>query len=534
LFDHSLREYHDGDLGFRSGMQHADFIKSHKLKKDLPLTEFVDLIANSIQVVPEQIRLWNVVTRQNKTHRVDSMIGGDILKMTLGDYQSKFVKSDHDIRLFVETSNHLLGSEGGLPVYFESPKKSGTATIFLKVYDPLAIQLSFLQTVCVNLSDRASVLLPRLARHLECEVEKVLMFEEIKADMVDSIDPRKTFTELELMDGDIISFQRELSTEEISKLSDDRFQKVTGYYEYLFYKVEVTFQPRYHDKIPEQKSIVLELSYRMSYDEVLMALGSSVGYDPQKIRLFATSQSAISKTPVSRNGKLSDMLGINAYANPSFVFVYELLEMSLLELESMVQVQTTYVNELGVVSGPHKLLLNKKADFKELILELAKVCKLSKNPIKIFDAFQSKKAKTFDASDLISTMTDFTSLIIESISDEELLMIETHPEFIIEGFHFSKDTYRSHGIPFTFVLHKEEKFLDTKKRLSKKLFISKNELERVKFCYTSSDYSKVVYLEDGNVLSEMDLYNQHFYLGIDHADKTKGRSQGGGVKINEH
>jgi hypothetical protein len=50
---------------------------------------------------------------------------------------------------------------------------------------------------------------------------------------------------------------------------------------------------------------------------------------------------------------------------------------------------------------------------------------------------------------------------------------------VVDGFHFQRDTYKSWGMPFHFVVSDEE--LDaTKERLAKKIGVSVKEMDKIK------------------------------------------------------
>jgi ubiquitin carboxyl-terminal hydrolase 7 len=230
---------------------------------------------------------------------------------------------------------------------------------------------------------------------------------------------------------------------------------VPGYFDFMWNRVEIAFLPRYEDKYPNQQKLQLTLSLKMDYDSVLLALGSALSYNPAKIRLFSTSPNNVSmKYSIKRDPKqkLLDILGNNQYGPPSYTFFYELLEVSLIELESMKTVSTTFIDEEGKQSGPHPLLIPKAAKFEELIKIYGKIIKLPAN-YRIFEVVQSRKQRVFKLDDFITLLNEFGLLVVEAISDEEVQIQETEPERIIHGFHFSKETFRAHGIPFTFILN---------------------------------------------------------------------------------
>jgi ubiquitin carboxyl-terminal hydrolase 7 len=70
VVDNSLQNFHGFDVGFSGD---GNVSANVKMKKDLTLGEFRNLLAEEILLKPEQIQLWNVIPRQNKTLRIDSV-----------------------------------------------------------------------------------------------------------------------------------------------------------------------------------------------------------------------------------------------------------------------------------------------------------------------------------------------------------------------------------------------------------------------------------------------------------------------------
>lgn len=81
----------------------------------------------------------------------------------------------------------------------------------------------------------------------------------------------------ELMDGDIIVFEKE-EREELSDLPT-----CVDFFKDLFYRVEVTFVDKC---IPNDQGFTMELSQRMTYDQLARAVAQRVGTDPYLLQFF--------------------------------------------------------------------------------------------------------------------------------------------------------------------------------------------------------------------------------------------------------
>lgn len=179
------------------------------------ISELLRFIADSLNLFPEQIRMWNVVSRQNKTSRIDAVIEEEFYGLSLADFRAK-VSKDQDIRIFVQTSKSQIGSKGGVPLYFPPIyPNSREITIFLKLYNPLTLSLSVRRTIVAKQIDKLKSIIPILQAELPgAEPSEILIFEEVKPGMIDRKDFEETFEAAELVDGDILCFQRELQIDE--------------------------------------------------------------------------------------------------------------------------------------------------------------------------------------------------------------------------------------------------------------------------------------------------------------------------------
>lgn len=68
--------FHSGfDIGFpldpKKSSSTTTPVRVFKAKRDQTLADFLEQYANEINVDPSQVRLWNIVSRQNKTFRIE-------------------------------------------------------------------------------------------------------------------------------------------------------------------------------------------------------------------------------------------------------------------------------------------------------------------------------------------------------------------------------------------------------------------------------------------------------------------------------
>jgi ubiquitin carboxyl-terminal hydrolase 7 len=162
---------------------------------------------------------------------------------------------------------------------------------------------------------------------------------------------------------------------------------------------------------------------------------------------------------VSQRHSLHEMTASNLYAlqNQSFLLFYELLDISLEELEMKKYVKLSYLENGIKEHGPHSILIEKTATLKELAAALFTKLELSETDVnrqyRFVEVSNNRRAKVFSLNDVISFLNEFAFLYLESFDEEECGLLEGKVEGkMVEVFHFFKDVYRSHSIPFTFLL----------------------------------------------------------------------------------
>lgn len=124
------------------------------------------------------------------------------------------------------------------------------------------------------------------------------------------------------------------------------------FYEYLLNRTRIHFLPKYAPP-DEENSFTLDLSKRMTYDQFASKVGERLGVDPTHLR-FTTVHAASGKpkAPVRRatiNVLAHIMSSTLNYSNTrdqkSDALFYEVLEMSLSELETRKNVKLTWLSE---------------------------------------------------------------------------------------------------------------------------------------------------------------------------------------------
>lgn len=115
------------------------------------------------------------------------------------------------------------------------------------------------------------------------------------------------------------------------------------FYDFFTNRVLVQFKPL-SDNMATCVEFDLLLSKKMTYDQMAGRVGEKLQYDPMKLR-FTNSHQGNPKTVIRRaaaQGTVADMIQ-SSYTNaPSNVLFYELLEMSIVEIETKRNVKVTW------------------------------------------------------------------------------------------------------------------------------------------------------------------------------------------------
>lgn len=126
------------------------------------------------------------------------------------------------------------------------------------------------------------------------------------------------------------------------------------FYDYLLNKVSINFSER-NPVETEEGQFTLELSKKMTYDQIVAKVGEYLKADPSHVRLSTVSASNnrprayVKKTP---NQTLSTMLSgpytgysVSSQSQRNDWLLYEVLDMSLAELESKRVIKITMLSD---------------------------------------------------------------------------------------------------------------------------------------------------------------------------------------------
>jgi ubiquitin carboxyl-terminal hydrolase 7 len=302
------------------------------------------------------------------------------------------------------------------------------------------------------------------------------------------------------------------------------------FYDYLLNRINVQFIPRLD---PEQPTFSLTLSKKMTYEQFAAKVGEHLQVEPTHIRFTTIAPSGKPKVTVkySQQTTLNSILFPGPYAygtasaqRPDGLF-YEVLEMSLKELEQRKAVKVTWLPEGLTKEEEFQLMLpraGRVTDLLEALQAKANIPADVMNRVRVYEAHNHKWYKDLDADTQIMSIGEYFDVYACAFPEEG-------SERSITVFHF--------GFP----LKDGEPFSETKKRLSDFMKIKGKPFDKIKFALvTKPQYSKPEYLTDGmapdfqrqvpvltlsadEVLWDLVVPGRDdIALGLDHAMKSRG------------
>ena len=342
--------------------------KLHRVLRTSTLAEFAKTLAESQLLPPEQVRLWVMVNRQNKTIRPDQpLLEPD---MTIDEAYSKYAGRDKSFRLFLETASQI---EEGKPVWpdIQPPNTTNNQPmlIFLKYFDAEAQNLKGAGHIYVKKQCKVAEMVPMILQLMDWSHSPsalsngltngtpspptLALYEEIKHSMIEPMKPKSTLHQAEIQDGDIVCFQQVLSEREALSIAQaGGYTDAREFYDYLLNRKTVSFSPKFPTE-SERDIFKIDLSRKMSYEQFSAKVGEYLKVDPTHFR-FSTVNSTTGKVknPVKRNANqnlyqiLSPQFGTYSNNNQrDDALYYEILDMSLSEMDTKKSLKISWVTE---------------------------------------------------------------------------------------------------------------------------------------------------------------------------------------------
>lgn len=353
--------------------------KFYRMKKEATIEDLVKTVAEDLDQDPRRVRLWIMVNRQNKTTRPDQPIMD--LKPTIEETFSRSAGTSRDfsLRVWTEVAEEVdAQGEAIWPTYQGNANgvvvKNDLILLFLKYFDVEKQTLSGVGHLYVSKEKKVEDLVPVLSKKMGWGEklpagEQLHMWEEIKPSMIETLKFKQSLKAAELQDGDIVCFQKlpdkKVSGEILGKMSRlgeknseevvkrwDHFDDAKEFYDFLLYKREVRFDPHPRCEKENLGSFILTLSSKINYDQLAERVAERLEVDPTHIRFFTVNATTgAPKMPIRRalNVSIAQLLNPNNYQHnlqtKADSLYYEVLDMSLAELDMKKSVKVTWLSE---------------------------------------------------------------------------------------------------------------------------------------------------------------------------------------------
>ncbi|KXT16123.1 hypothetical protein AC579_5072 [Pseudocercospora musae] len=532
--------------------------KTHRILKSTTARDFTAMMAKELGVDVDLIRPWVMVNRQNGTIRPDQPLSWP--DMTLQEASDKFSTRSAGFRVFIEQTTRDEDGRPKWPSESEQPPTSPTVNgaqphsnkpiiLFLKHFDVDKQQLQGVGHVYMYPLEKAVDLVPHIMNMMGWQPGIALeLYEEIKQNYIEPMKPKNTLVASEIQDGDIICFQRSLTEAEIVAMrqtNPSASLKADQFYDYLMNRLFVNFTPKSLANLKlrneEDQQFSLALSKKDGYDALAHKVAehlSSINetpVDPSHIRFMTTNiQSGKPRAPVKRqqgatvNTILLGSTGYGGYTyaptqSPDHLF-FEVLDMSLTDLEQRKTLKVTWLSEGITKEEPLELLVHKQSNFTAVLEVMQKKLQLPEEVAKetrFYEVHSNKVYKILPPTHGVLTLNEFMNVYAERVPEEEKELDAEKGDRLLSCMHFEKEPSKSHGVPFVFLMKDGEVFKQTKERISKRTGIKGKNFEKIRFAVIKGgqNYSRPAWIDDDDILSEKIGPEDH--LGLEHPNRNR-------------
>jgi ubiquitin carboxyl-terminal hydrolase 7 len=400
--------------------------------------------------------------------------------------------------------------------------------IFLKYFDIERQTLQGMGHIYMDTMDKVQDLAPQILQLMGWEPGVSLeLYEEIKQNYVEQMKPKQTLHASEIQDGDIICFQRHLSESEAAAIRQTKPAaqlNAKDFYDFLVNRILVNFTPKVAPppelqvKTEGDERFALYLSKKDTYETLATKVAeylssvSEAAVDLSFLRFTTVTQtSGKPRTIIKPQPALTVqniLLGGSGYgygyqpAQAPDQLYYEVLEMSLKDLEQRKTVKINWLSSGITQEVAYDILVPKQSTFTEVREQLQKRAQLPDEimgQIRFYEVHSGKVYKVLPLSHSVVALNEFLTIYAERVPEEEQQLDLDSGDRAIWCFHFEKEPSKHHSIPFIFVIKEGEIFKETKERLSKRTGIKGKNFEKVRFAVVKGgqNYSRPVWVEDG-------------------------------------
>mmetsp|Transcript_25454 Transcript_25454/g.35239 ORF Transcript_25454/g.35239 Transcript_25454/m.35239 type:complete len:1039 (-) Transcript_25454:237-3353(-) len=453
--------------GTRDNFDMIDFadVPKIRVRKDTRLIDFLRQYSRENQLTPDHIRFWNWISRKNKTTRVQKPFKQQDLEQPMEDLDRK----GSGLRIYAEISTRQEKPYFDEFLFGEN-KKPITGIIFFKFFDLQNQKLFHIGHVVVPRTSVVCDIIPSAKKfHNVPEDTDVVVYEEVRKERIDAVEPNQTLNDAELVSGDILVIEKKYTEEELDLFP---VKSCNGHYNYLLNKITVSFHKL---KEPEKEDFTLELSKLMTYDDLAKRVGVRLGVDPQKVRL--TVECAV------KDRGYADLDDFKRYFSVYKIVFYEILDMTLAEFIMKKKVTIHWLNSDVTIKESFPFLVNRRGLAQEIFAFLEEKIKLT----------GTKKIRLYRS---MSGSVDVVQphIHIEALAGGKLYAYEILQEdlelpsgtLLLKVLHMEKSQF--HGIPFFFPVKKGETGDEVMAKMRVRLKIHEKEFQTYRLAYKAKKF----------------------------------------------
>ncbi|KAI3856932.1 hypothetical protein MKX03_012340 [Papaver bracteatum] len=504
-----------------------DKVRSFLIQKQMAFNQFKEEVAKEFGVSVQFQRFWLWGKRSNNTYRPTRPLTLQEetqsvwkLRETSNKEAGIAVGYYQDLKLFLELE---LGPElYPIPPPFFRRKQD--ILLFFKLYDSEKEEIRYVGRLIVNGSGKPLEILEKLKEMAGFSPdEEIQLYEEfcfVPTAKCKQIDKKISFLDSQLIDGDIICFQKLASADSMTTY---RYPDVPSFLEDVSNRQVVHFRSL---EKPMEDDFFLDLSKVLTYDDVTDRVARHLGLDdPTKIRLFRHNHFYQRKPEAIRYqgfDHLSEVL--IQFQRTTDILYYEVLDIPLPEWQDLKTLKVAFRHSTKNDTVVHCIRLPKQSTFGDLINDLKTKVELSHPDagLRLLDVYSHRIWNIFSVSEKIEVIGPLVKLRADEIPEEEKnLGPESH---LIHVNHFLKKVahVEHFGEPFLLAIHEGEILNAVKLRIQKKLQVPDEEFSKWKFAIVSC--MGVEYLQDWDILSsriQSDVGETRVqYLGLEHSDSS--------------
>ncbi|KAF1836080.1 cysteine proteinase [Decorospora gaudefroyi] len=433
--------------------------KIYRVLRATTMADFATTVAQDLGTEADMLRPWSMVNRQNGTVRPDTAL--EFPDMTVEEAATKHGTKQSQFRMWIEKA--VERDDNGAPVFGEKlvdlkgQANNRPLMIFLKHFNPRIQCLLGIGTFYAAFQDKVSDITSAINERMGWPAgTQIKLSEEIKQNMIEAMKPKVTLAASEIQDGDIITVQRVLSDKDIAQITGaGGYVEAKDFYDYLLNRINVEFVPRLAEAV-DLPTFSLTLSKKMGYEQFASKVAEYLKTDPSHLRFTTVSTTGKPKSAIKYNASstLSAILFPGPYhysastsQRPDALF-YEVLEMSLKELEQRKPIKVIWLPEGLSKEEEYTLMVPKNAQVSDLLSALQRKANISDETMEKVEAYEAqghKFHKVLPPDHSIMSLYDYHPIYAAPFADNE----STRK---ITVFHYDKEPSKPHGVPFQFPL----------------------------------------------------------------------------------